>query len=304
MKLENNVCCIAEIPLSKPVICERVTGELPDNMWYVAVSGDGTETKLHMQDGKKGYFSPCGNISISKLKIQSYNNQTIKTPLSISFYGSVSNLAKRAYERNNASVTVSGKAENSDFGEDPRAEYMSVENETGVQSLFDGDEQYTSIHPYHPFVCVDPDRLTLKANSYITVDLGENVIIDEIGYYAGPNYIPKKYRVLVSDTDDFSAAETVLEKAYELVNGHLSPFRTQDQFNCSMRENQTIDGAEGRYIRIINDGVLNSESTTTISKVLTSKNVILAKELRVMGAAEVYRITYEGGAENDSESAR
>ncbi len=286
----------AEISLDSPVICERVVGDLPNDMWYTAVAEDGTETELHKADGKTGYFSDKGNIAISKLKIQGYNSQAVentKIPSSIRFYGAAEDLAKKAYEQNNAAVTIDGKAENSDFGDDPRAEYMSVDKETGTASLFDGDSQYTSIHPYHPFVSVDPDRLTLKANSKITVDLGKNAIIDEVDYYAGPNYTPKKYNVLVSNSADFSNSEQVFEKEYELVNGQLSPFRSFDEFNCSMRENQKVENTEGRYIRIVNDGVLNSDSTTTIAKTLTSKNVILAKELKVIGANEVYRIDAE-----------
>lgn len=284
----------AEISLDSPVECERVVGDLPDDMWYTAVAKDGTETELHKADGKAGYFSDKGNISVNKLRIQGYNREAVentKMPSIIRFYGAAEDLAKKAYEQNNSAVIIDGKAGNSDFGEDPRAEYMSVEDETGVDALFDDDDQYTSIHPYHPFVNVDPDRLTLKANSSITVDLGKNAIIDEVAYYAGPNYTPKKYSVLVSNSNDFSNSKTVLKKEYELVDGHLSPFRSFDQFNCSMRENQKIENAEGRYIRIVNDGVLNADSTiATISKTLKSKNVILAKELKVIGANEVYRI--------------
>lgn len=53
---------------------------------------------------------------------------------------------------------------------------MSVEKETGIAALFDGDTQYNSYAPYHPFVDSDPDRLTLKSNSSITVDFGKRLL--------------------------------------------------------------------------------------------------------------------------------
>ena len=73
-----------------------------------------------------------------------------------------------------------------------------------------------------------------------------------------------------------------------------------------MHEDQNVTNAEGRYIKIANNGVLKPESdrlqivdqngntvvdTVMKNDALMNKNVILAKELRVMGAPLVESIT-------------
>lgn len=79
-----------------------------------------------------------------------------------------------------------------------------------------------------------------------------------------------------------------------------------------MHEDQSVQNTEGRYVRIVNDGVLKPESDhlvindengkTVVDTVMQNdaslnKNVILAKELKIMGAelVDTVNISAEGG---------
>lgn len=298
----------AEYTFDTPKTFSRIVGELPADMWYVGIKADGGEADFRVNEGATGYFAD-NLMEIKKIIVRGYNAENVaktKLPNTIRLYGEVSDLAKSAYTVDSNSVTIEGKATDADFGSDPRKDYMSVEKETGIAALFDGDTQYNSYAPYHPFVDSDPDRLTLKSNSSITVDFGKKAIVDTVSYYAGPQYTPKKYDVYVSDTAAFGS-KPVFSKSYDVVEGRLSPFvNDYGPYYCAMHEDQNVTNAEGRYIKIANNGVLKPESdrlqivdqngntvvdTVMKNDALMNKNVILAKELRVMGAPLVESIT-------------
>lgn len=292
----------AEFTFDKPETFARIVGGLPDDMWYVGTTTGGGEVDFRSKADATGYFADAP-AEIAKVKIRGYNEEKVNEaalPKTLNLYGEVSDLAKAAYQKDANAVSIEGRASDADFGDDSRAPYMTVAKETGIAALFDGDEQYNSIHPYHTFVDADPDRLTLKADSSITVDLGSKAVIDTVSYYAGPQYTPKKYSVLVSDTAEFKNARTALEKSYEVLEGRLSPFTNNyGEYYCAMHEDQSVKGIEGRYVKVINDGVLKPESdhlvinnengevvvdTVMQNDASLNKNVILAKELKIMGA--------------------
>lgn len=291
----------AEYTFKKPMKFARIDAKLPQDMWYVGTTTNGKDVDFREKEGLTGYFAE-NSEEISKVRIRGYNAEktaATKMPSALKLYGTVTDLAKDAYAADTTAVVIEGKAGDRDFGRDTRAEYMSVEKETGIPALFDGDIQYKSIHPYHIFVDADKDRLTLAADSSITVNLGKQAIVDTVSYYAGPQYTPKRYTVIISNTADFKGAKNLFEKNYELLEGRLSPFTTPDEYYCSMREDQNVQNAAGQYVKIVNDGVLKPESdrlvildenggeamsTVMKNEAMLNKGVILAKELRIMGA--------------------
>lgn len=300
----------ASYTFDAPKSFARIVGEIPDDMWYVGIKADGTEVDFQKKDGSTGYFADKLE-EIKSLTIRGYNQKNVsstKIPKTINLYGEITDLARAAYTKDKSSVTVSGKAEASDFGDDPRKEYMSIDKETGVDALFDGDERYNSYTPYHMFVSSDPARLTLTSDSSVTVDLGVEAIIDTVSYYAGPQYTPKKYDVYIGKSKDVSGTP-IISKTYELLEGRLSPFiNDYGPYYCAMHEDQNVTDAYGQYVTVVNDGVLKPETdhlqitdhngnlavdTVMRNEALMNKNVILAKELRVMGAPLVESINTE-----------